>query len=115
MVSGVTFLTQWSHRNGMSEFMGLVRGVYDATSKGFEPGGRSLHNCVSAHGPEAAVFEKASSAELEPDRYTDTLAFMFETRYPLRPTRFALDSPRLQRDYLDCWRGIARHFDSRRP
>lgn len=114
MVAEDTFRPPWYHRNVMSEFMGLVRGVYDAKSKGFEPGGASLHNCMSAHGPEAAVFEKASSAELGPDRYTDTLAFMFETRYPLRATRFALDSPRLQRDYLDCWRGIARHFDPAR-
>jgi homogentisate 1,2-dioxygenase len=111
MVAEHTFRPPWYHRNIMSEFMGLVHGVYDAKGHGFEPGGASLHNCMSAHGPEAAVFEKASTAALKPERYDDTLAFMFESRYPIQPTRYALDSAARQQDYLDCWKGIVKHFD----
>jgi homogentisate 1,2-dioxygenase len=39
--------------NIMSEFMGLIYGVYDARPQGFVPGGISLHNCMLAHGPDA--------------------------------------------------------------
>jgi homogentisate 1,2-dioxygenase len=38
------------------------------------------------------------------------MAFMFETRKVIRPTQQALESPQLQRDYSNCWQGIARHF-----
>ncbi len=115
MVAEDTFRPPWYHRNVMSEFMGLVHGVYDAKQKGFEPGGASLHNGMSAHGPEASVFEKASAAALRPERYADTLAFMFESRYPIQPTRFALDCEERQRDYLDCWQGIEKYFDPTKP
>ena len=110
LVGEDTFRPPWYHRNVMSEFMGLVRGVYDAKARGFLPGGASLHNSWSAHGPDAETFEKASSAKLVPHKVEDTLAFMFETRYPIRTTKFALETARLQRDYLECWRGLKKHF-----
>lgn len=47
----------------MSEFMGNIKGVYDAKEKGFIPGASSLHSCMSGHGPESAVFEKASGLD----------------------------------------------------
>ncbi len=107
-----TFRPPWYHRNVASEFMGLVHGVYDAKAEGFVPGGASLHNCMCGHGPDAATFERASSADTaRPEHITDTMAFMFESRYLLRPTRAALASPLLQRDYRACWEGLARHFD----
>src|SRR5260370_1120557 len=99
------------HRNVMSEFMGLVHGAYDAKAEGFMPGGMSLHNCLSAHGPDRATFEKAVAADLKPQRIADTLAFMFETRLVVRPTRFALDTPALQADYDACWAGFAKTFE----
>ncbi len=111
MVAENTFRPPWFHRNIMSEFMGLLKGSYDAKGKGFEPGGMSLHNCMSPHGPEAAVFEKASKAELKPERFENTLAFMFESRYVLSPTKFAMESEQRQRDYSKCWSGIQKHFD----
>lgn len=110
MVAENTFRPPWYHRNIMSEFMGLIHGVYDAKEKGFEPGGASLHNCMSPHGPEAAVFEKASTAELQPQRYDNTLAFMFESRYAFQPTRFAMETEARQRDYVDCWNSLKKHF-----
>jgi len=94
----------------MSEFMGLIRGVYDAKPVGFVPGGASLHNSMAPHGPEAAVFERASSAQLVPERHDNVLAIMFESRYVIAPTRYALETPALQADYIDCWRGIDSHF-----
>jgi homogentisate 1,2-dioxygenase len=113
LVGEDTFRPPWYHRNVMSEFMGLVHGVYDAKAQGFLPGGASLHNSWSAHGPDAETFEKASAAKLAPHKIDDTLAFMFETRYPIRPTRFATETARPQRDYLDCWQGLKKRF--RRP
>jgi homogentisate 1,2-dioxygenase len=111
-----TFRPPWFHRNVASEFMGLVHGAYDAKAEGFVPGGASLHNCMSGHGPDAATFDKASSADTSrPHKVTDTMAFMFETRTPLVATPHALASPQLQRDYQDCWAGIAKHFDPTRP
>jgi homogentisate 1,2-dioxygenase len=113
MVAENTFRPPWYHRNVMSEFMGLVHGVYDAKEKGFEPGGMSLHNCMTPHGPEAEVFEKASNGELSPQKYDNTLAFMFETRYVIAPTEFALHSTTRQKDYLGCWGNLKKHFDGK--
>ena len=110
MVAEDTFRPPYFHRNVMNEYMGLIRGEYDAKAEGFVPGGGSLHNCMSGHGPDAATFETASSAELEPRYLGDTLAFMFETRLLIRPTRFALETPLLQRDYWRCWDGLKKHF-----
>lgn len=113
LVAEHTFRPPWFHRNVMSEYMGLVRGAYDAKAEGFVPGGGSLHGCMAGHGPDAATFEQASQAPLAPRKLDDTLAFMFESRYPLRPTRAALASPLRQRDYAACWGGLRRHFTGR--
>ena len=110
MVAENTFRPPYFHRNIMNEYMGLIYGVYDAKSEGFVPGGGSLHNCMSGHGPDAATFEAATNAKLEPRYIADTLAFMFESRYVIRPTRFALETPLLQRDYWRCWNGLKKHF-----
>jgi homogentisate 1,2-dioxygenase len=114
MVAEHTFRPPWFHRNVMSEFMGLVRGVYDAKAQGFVPGGASLHNSWSAHGPDEATHTRASEVPLEPHKIDGTLAFMFETRYQLAPTRHAMSSPQLQSDYWTCWQGLKKHFDGRR-
>jgi homogentisate 1,2-dioxygenase len=106
-----TFRPPWYHRNVASEFMGLIQGVYDAKAEGFAPGGASLHNCMSGHGPDAATWEKATRADTsKPVALTDTMAFMFETRTLIRPTRYALESPLLQSDYAQVWRDLKRHF-----
>ncbi len=105
-----TFRPPWYHRNVMSEFMGLVRGVYDAKRAGFAPGGASLHNSMTPHGPEAAVFERASTQALAPERIDGTLAIMFESRYVIVPTGHALEAPTLQKHYTDCWRDITSNF-----
>src|ERR1700688_387462 len=83
-----TFRPPWFHRNVASEFMGLVEGAYDAKAEGFLPGGASLHNCMSGHGPDAETFDKASEAELKPVKLDGTLAFMWETRFACRPTKW---------------------------
>jgi homogentisate 1,2-dioxygenase len=111
-----TFRPPWFHRNIASEFMGLVHGAYDAKAEGFMPGGASLHNSMSGHGPDAETFEKASHADLaKPQVIEDTMAFMFESRSVWRPTRQALASAELQGDYHRCWQGLRKHFDPRRP
>ena len=106
-----TFRPPWYHRNLMSEFMGLVHGQYDAKPEGFKPGGASLHNGMVPHGPDVEAFERASSAELAPQKLDDTLAFMFESRYKFIPTEFALTSPQLDAHYADCWAGLKDRFE----
>lgn len=106
-----TFRPPWFHRNIASEFMGLIHGAYDAKADGFVPGGCSIHNCMTGHGPDAATFEKASNADTsKPDYIRDTMAFMFETRAVIRPTRQALDAAHRQREYQACWAGLQKHF-----
>ena len=111
LVAQDTFRPPWFHRNIASEFMGLVHGVYDAKADGFAPGGCSLHNCMTGHGPDAATFDKASAADTSKPDYVDgTMAFMFESRSVIRPTRQALDAAHRQRDYQACWAGLRKHF-----
>ena len=110
-----TFRPPWFHRNVASEFMGLIQGVYDAKADGFVPGGASLHNCMTGHGPDAATFEKASHSDTSlPQKVGETMAFMFETKTVIRPSRAALESPSLQTDYSECWQGLQKHFDPTR-
>ncbi len=105
-----TFRPPWFHRNLMSEFMGLVHGEYDAKPGGFKPGGASLHNGMVPHGPDSEAFERASQADLTPQRLGNTLAFMFESRYRFIPTEFALTSPQLDTRYAECWDGLKDRF-----
>jgi homogentisate 1,2-dioxygenase len=111
MVAEHSFRPPWYHRNIMSEFMGLICGQYDAKEEGFVPGGMSLHNMMLPHGPDASGFEKASRADLKPVKLTDTLAFMFETRFPQHLTRFAAELDTLQDNYIDCWAPLKKRFD----
>jgi homogentisate 1,2-dioxygenase len=111
LVAQDTFRPPWFHRNIASEFMGLIFGAYDAKAEGFAPGGASLHNCMTGHGPDAATFEKASNADTsKPDYIGGTMAFMFEARNVIRPTRTAMDAAHRQRDYQACWAGLRKHF-----
>lgn len=110
MVAEHTFRPPWFHRNFMNEFMGLIHGVYDAKEEGFAPGGCSLHQCFSGHGPDASTWEKAVQAELLPVKQSGTLAFMFETRMVVQMTEFALNGPLRQHDYFECWQGLSANF-----
>ena len=110
LVGEETFRPPWFHRNVMCEFMGLIRGVYDAKAEGFLPGGASLHNCMSAHGPDAETWERATKAELKPHKVEDTMAFMFETRFAMRLTRYAMELSELQQDYFEGWQGLKKNF-----
>ncbi|STR45842.1 homogentisate 1,2-dioxygenase [Iodobacter fluviatilis] len=111
MVAEDTFRPPWFHRNLMNEFMGLVRGEYDAKAGGFVPGGCSLHNVMSAHGPDARTFINASNAALKPQKIERTMAFMFETHAVIRPTQYALECAQLQTNYDDCWADMPKTFN----
>ncbi|QLE71380.1 homogentisate 1,2-dioxygenase [Streptomyces rectiverticillatus] len=118
LVGEDTFRPPYFHRNVMSEYMGLIEGAYDAKAAGkggFVPGGGSLHNMMSAHGPDRDTFDKASTAELKPQKVDDGLAFMFETRWPVTATEQARTAGHLQTRYDDVWQGLERHFRQPRP
>ena len=116
LVAEHTFRPPWFHRNVASEFMGLIHGAYDAKAEGFVPGGASLHNCMSGHGPDADTFKKASAIDTtQPVKVADTMAFMFETPAAIKPTRFALESAQLQSDYFECWQDLPKQFDPTAP
>lgn len=115
LVAENTFRPPWYHMNVMSEFMGLVYGVYDAKSGGgFQPGGASLHNTMLPHGPDMDAFEKGSNAELAPHKLQGTLAFMFETRFPQKITRYAAETPAFQKSYASYGKHLTKHFDPTR-
>ena len=116
LVAEDTFRPPWFHRNVASEFMGLISGAYDAKAAGFVPGGASLHNCMSGHGPDAATLEKALASDTSlPQKIDNTMAFMFETKLVISPTTHALMSPHLQKNYNDCWNGIKKNFHPELP
>jgi homogentisate 1,2-dioxygenase len=104
MVAEDTFRPPWFHRNVMSEAMGLIHGAYDAKAEGFAPGGLSLHNLMSGHGPDVESWRKSSEAELKPVKIEGTMAFMVETCWPYRPTAWALE--RAQPNYDRAWSGF---------
>ncbi|MBI2235105.1 MAG: homogentisate 1,2-dioxygenase, partial [Micavibrio aeruginosavorus] len=99
------------------EFMGLITGIYDGkegeAGGTFAPGGYSLHNCMSGHGPDAAVVEKAMAADLKPQKIDNTLAFMFESRYVFRPTKAAMAQKTLQKEYFKAWQTLPKSFSGR--
>jgi homogentisate 1,2-dioxygenase len=115
MVAEDTFRPPYYHSNVMSEFMGIVHGIYDAkehtdNKNGFIPGGASLHNCMTAHGPDSTSFDKASKADQKPVKLKDTLAFMLESRFIMKPTKHALASDKIQPDYFKCWKNLSNNF-----
>jgi homogentisate 1,2-dioxygenase len=110
LVGENTFRPPWFHRNVMSEYMGLVTGVYDAKAEGFVPGGASLHNTFASHGPDADTYERASTQELNPQKLDGTLAFMFESRWTIVPTGQAMEAAWRQSDYDAVWSGLRRNF-----
>jgi homogentisate 1,2-dioxygenase len=112
LVAEHSFRPPWYHMNVMSEFMGLIHGKYDAKEQGFLPGGMSLHNCMLPHGPDVDAYAKGTTAELKPVKLTDTMAFMFETRYAQQLTHYAAGLPALQDDYAACWQGLEKRFSS---
>ncbi|XEU97350.1 hypothetical protein FSHL1_002636 [Fusarium sambucinum] len=117
LVQEDTFRPPWYHRNTMSEFMGLISGQYDAkTGGGFQPAGASLHNVMTAHGPDADSFERASNSDLQPMKVGEgSMAFMFESSLMLGTTDWGLETcNKVQEDYnKHSWEGLKVHF--RRP
>lgn len=113
VVAEHTFRPPYFHRNLMSEFMGLVTGTYDAKDNGFRVGGFSIHNTMSAHGPDLKSYQEATASELKPQYYDNTLAFMFETREPWKISEAAFKHPMRQQDYTNCWKGFTAKFKSK--
>ena len=101
----------------MSEFMGLITGAYDAKKGGkggFVPGGASLHNVMSGHGPDAASYEGARNAELKPMKVGEgSCAFMFESCLMVGVTDWGLKTcAKVQEDYNEhSWGGVKVHWE----
>lgn len=110
MVMDRSFRPPYYHRNTMTEYMGMIWGKYDA-KVGFQPGGGSLHSCMTPHGPDADTFIHASNADLVPQKFEGGLAFMFETSLMLRLTQQAITAPHRDYDYQKCWSALPRCFN----
>jgi len=103
-----TFRPPYFHRNCMTEFMGLIKGQYQAKGEEFAPGGASLHQAMVPHGPDNKSYRKGVSANTdEVSRVADgTMAFMFETSLQLKLTKWATKQ-KVDEDYQLCWRGLS--------
>lgn len=110
VVAEHTFRPPYYHRNIMSEFMGLICGSYNA-KESFLPGGSSLHNSFAPHGPDAQAFEKARQADLKPEKYKNTLAFMFESCQCFHVTEYAHQGPLREKNYHQCWTELKQYFN----
>ncbi|CAH3035089.1 unnamed protein product [Pocillopora meandrina] len=108
-----TFRPPYYHRNCMSEFMGLIFGKYEAKEEGFAPGGASLHSMMTPHGPDRDCFEKATEADLKPQRVADgTMAFMFESSMSMALTKWGNETcQKVDHDYYKVWQPLQKHFD----
>ncbi|KAK4550034.1 hypothetical protein LTR36_003001 [Oleoguttula mirabilis] len=99
----------------MSEFMGLIAGDYDAKSGGgSRPAGASLHNIMSAHGPDVATHQAANKAELRPQKVgSGSMAFMFESSLMVGVTSWGLEHrEKVQEGYnKESWEPLVSHFD----
>ena len=101
----------------MSEYMGNICGTYDAKEVGFVPGSSSLHSAMAAHGPESAVFEKASDPKnkvFSDPLFTgnNSLAFMFETCYMMKLTDYSCKEENMDATYVDdSYSGLKKHFN----
>lgn len=112
MVAEDTFRPPYYHRNTMSEFMGLIKGNYDAKKDGFEPGGFSIHNCMSAHGPDKDTYEAAIKQPLKPERYQNTMAFMLESKHCWDITHDVFEHANKDKAYQTCWKGFKSYYKS---
>ena len=77
-----------------------LRGVVVGESEisDVQPEGNLYYRGYNIHElADRATFDRAVAADLKPHKIADTLAFMVETRLAVRPTRFALETPALQR------------------
>ncbi|SIT40583.1 Homogentisate 1,2-dioxygenase [Paraburkholderia ribeironis] len=101
-----TFRPPFFHRNVMTEFMGLVYGIYEGKTDGFMPGGFSLHSCMAPHGPDRNTFLNGTNEPSVPNKLTGTMAFMFETKLPLYLNPEVLVWPELDGNYTNCWKGF---------
>ncbi|MDA9271984.1 homogentisate 1,2-dioxygenase [bacterium] len=110
MVAEETFRPPYFHRNIMNELMGLLIGEYDAKAIGFEVGGVSIHNCMTAHGPDSQSYHQATIQHLQPKYYNNTLAFMFESKKPWFYTESAFNHPSRQGLYSGCWQNLQKAF-----
>ena len=110
-----TFRPPYYHRNCMSEFMGLIQGVYEAKSgDGFSEGGASLHSCMTPHGPDKDAYEKAIKQEDGAVRVAEgTMAFMFETCMLLRVQEWAQRTS--QPNYWQAWSDLPANFKDKEP
>ena len=117
LVAEHTFRPPYYHRNTMTEFMGNICGTYDAKEVGFVPGSSSLHSAMAGHGPESAVFEKASNQEnkvfTQPLRTGDeSIAFMLETCFMMKLSEYACRPENMDSTYVvDSYSGLQKKFD----
>jgi homogentisate 1,2-dioxygenase len=101
-----TFRPPFFHKNVMTEFMGMVYGTYEGKATGFPPGAFSLHTSMTPHGPDKDTFESGSAEAMQPHKLEATLAFMFETRLPLRVLNRWMVDDRFDRNYVEKWAGF---------
>ena len=72
--------------------------------------GHEIRDLLARNGVPTTVYERGSSVNLEPQYLDNTMVFLFETQLPIRPTKWALETELLERDYYKHWQGLKKHF-----
>ncbi|PVU85749.1 hypothetical protein BB559_006838, partial [Furculomyces boomerangus] len=108
-----TFLIPYSHRNCMSEFVGLIYGEPNEEKGEFMPGSASLHSPMISHGSDARSIMYEYTREETPLRIGDnTMHIMFESMYTLKTTKWVMqECDKIEHYYLKDWKNIPIYFD----
>lgn len=114
LVAEHSFRPPGFHRNCVCEMVALIKGRHQGKTGGFGPGGFSIHNNFAPHGPDVNTVQMAREEELKPMKLEGTLAFLFETRFPLAVTPFAHEAKENQADVVAMWQGFPHLFSPER-
>jgi len=104
-----TFRPPTFHRNSVAEFLAVLIGTHEGKHD-FVTGGASVHNNWAPHGPDFVSFERARFAEQNPQKLTDTLVVMLESRYPFHFTDAAINAACREKNYIESWKGFSNAF-----
>jgi homogentisate 1,2-dioxygenase len=113
-----SFRPPFMHRNAASEINMVIR--TPSPEGGYEPGCIFVSPLLTSHGVSAQTYDEILSLpenlQDPPRRIPDeSLWVMFESALPFRSTAWARETPLVDPEFLELFKGAARRFDPSRP